>query len=79
MAQFEASVLCMLRRSLPTFSSQAPPLILTAPETGSTLSWFQKHPPAGGCYGVLPFESRKKGEESNEGMGVERDEGFERV
>lgn len=41
--------------------SQVPPIILTAPEKGSTLSWFQKRQPAGGCYDVLPFEKQEKG------------------
>ncbi len=36
--------------------SQVPPIILTAPEKGSTPFWFQKCQPAGGYYDVLPFE-----------------------
>lgn len=53
--------------------SQVPPIILTAPETGSTLSWFQKHQPAGGCCDVSPFESRrgKRGEGRNQGVEVQ--------
>lgn len=37
------------------------PIILTAPEKGSTPSSFQKRQPAGGCYDVLPFEKQEKG------------------
>lgn len=54
--------------------SRVPPIILTAPETGSTLSWFQKHQPAGGCCDVSPFESRrgKRGEGRSRGWWFKR-------
>lgn len=42
--------------------SQVHLIILTAPEKGSTLSLFQKHQPAGGCYDVSPFEKQEQGE-----------------
>lgn len=58
----KTSVLSELRKyNAHKHSPQLPPIILTAPEKGSTLSWFQRHQPAGGCYDVLPFEKQEKG------------------
>lgn len=56
----------MLRRYCTSF--QAPPVLLTAPEKGSTPSWFRRHQPAGECYDVLPFERTKKGGGSKWGI-----------